>query len=131
MSLARALADALLPGGPLPNGVVAPPAGSVLDAAVLEGWHAAHPVPLDGDAFLAAGEEARAEILRGLERAEPTRFGAMVAALIALATAHPAMLEAFGWRAAPPQPEGHMVPAGDLAALERVRARGPIWRPAP
>jgi hypothetical protein len=43
----------------------------------------------------------------------------------------PAVLAALGWRVASPQPHGHDVAPGHdtmLQLLDKVRARGPLWR---
>jgi hypothetical protein len=40
----------------------------------------------------------------------------------------PRVLEALGREPRPPFPKGFELPAGDLSSLDRVRARGPIYR---
>jgi hypothetical protein len=40
----------------------------------------------------------------------------------------PRVLEALGREPRPPFPKGFELPAGDLSRLEKVRARGPIYR---
>jgi hypothetical protein len=85
------------------------------------------------DAFLAMAPETRAAMLGRVEAGHPVAFRALVQAVIADYYEAPAVLTALGWRAEPPQPLGHRLQPMDEgldALLERVRARGPIWRKA-
>lgn len=130
---ARTLASALLPGGPLANGVVAPAAGEVLDSAELSGWiggkaGAAESAEIREAGFASAGPDRQIEILRYVERRAPAPFQGLVAALHRLYYQHPGVIAAFGWRAAPPQPDGHVIPGTDAEDFAAVAARGPIWR---
>lgn len=82
-------------------------------------------------AFVAANAEGRAEILARAEAKSPDRVRAFVAACLDSYYQDAAVIAAMGWRLAPPQPRGHDVP--DTASecfplLDRVTARGPIWR---
>jgi len=82
-------------------------------------------------AFVNAAEPARVEILRTVDREMPDAFRALIAQLLADYCESPSVLAAFGWRADPPQPQGHPLPRIDAATeqrLERVRQRGKIWR---
>ncbi|MFN3854485.1 MAG: hypothetical protein ACK4M0_08800 [Phreatobacter sp.] len=81
--------------------------------------------------FVAADADRREAVLATVEAAAFAPFRALVNALLADYYEHPDVLACFGWRSAPPQPEGHAIAGADAAfgaALERVRARGPIWR---
>ena len=80
--------------------------------------------------FLAASPDQRRAALEAIERARPTEFQALLAALLPDYYETAAVLRAFGWRVEPPQPQGHVLPAGDLAAagLERVERRSALWR---
>jgi hypothetical protein len=82
-------------------------------------------------AFLAGPPGERVRVLERAEASGFVAFRALVQAVVADYHEMPAVLEAFGWRADPPQPRGrHLEPmdAGLDVLLERVRARGPIWR---
>jgi hypothetical protein len=81
--------------------------------------------------FLAASPEARVAIIRQVQQAAPAVLQALLAVLLPDYYESPAVLEALGWRADPPQPAGHALDDMDDAtreALERVRARGKLWR---
>ena len=133
----QAVIDAILPEESVPPaGTSRIPAGS--EAGIdLTRYPQAVPV-LDalrqssgGEAgFLAASPGQRRAALEAIERARPAEFQALLAALLPDYYETPAVLRAFGWRAEPPQPLGHVLPAGDLAVagLERVERRSAIWR---
>jgi hypothetical protein len=137
-SFAVTLASALIPGGKLANGVEAPCAGRLLDEAVLSQWlaqkgsEAAVAAILreigGADAFIEASPERRVAALQVAEADQRSSFDKLAAALLTLYYEHPAVLEAFGWRSAPPQPGGHDLEGLDDSRFERVVARGPIWR---
>jgi hypothetical protein len=83
------------------------------------------------ESFLGASAEERRVALEAAERQAPEAFRALLAVLLPDYYDCEAVLNAFGWRAAPPQPQGHGLVATDEAtgdALERVRRRGKIWR---
>lgn len=83
------------------------------------------------ESFLGASAEDRRATLEAAERQAPEAFRALLAVLLPDYYESEAVLNAFGWRAEPPQPQGHHVAAMDGAtgqALERVRQRGKIWR---
>jgi hypothetical protein len=83
------------------------------------------------DGFIAASPAARTAILADVESESFDTFRALVVSLLQDYYETPAVLAAIGWRTGGAQPLGHKVPEADdatLALLERVRARGPIWR---
>ncbi|HXQ40710.1 MAG TPA: hypothetical protein VN821_05555 [Candidatus Udaeobacter sp.] len=83
------------------------------------------------ESFLGASAEDRRATLEAAERQAPEAFRALLAALLPDYYECEAVLNAFGWRADPPQPQGHRLAGTDEAigkALERVRRRGKIWR---
>ena len=83
--------------------------------------------------FVAAAPADRAAILGRVEEQSFEAFRALVSTLLQDYYEAPATLGALGWRASPPQPQGHAVLEADAQTLQRldnVRARGPIWRPA-
>ena len=83
------------------------------------------------ESFLSASAEDRRLAVEAAERQAPEAFRALLASLLPNYYESEAVLNAFGWRAEPPQPQGHHVAATDDAtgeALERVRQRGQIWR---
>jgi hypothetical protein len=82
-------------------------------------------------AFLAASPAAREAALAAAEARSPEQFRRFLQPILADYCETPAVLEAFGGSAAPPQPGGRALAEIDsetLAALERVRARGKLWR---
>lgn len=73
----------------------------------------------------------RVAALHAVDAAQPDAFRVLVAAALAAYYDSPAVLAALGWRSAPPQPHGHVVPPADAKTwrrLETVRSRGQIWR---
>jgi hypothetical protein len=128
-ALLLAVLDTLLPGDegapPLPCG-----SRAELDLDALE--RLAEPVIAAlGEDFLAAAPADRATRLRAAEQASPQAFKALVAEALAAYYESAPVLAAFGWRAAPPQPDGHAVAESDeatLRKLEKVKARGQLWR---
>jgi hypothetical protein len=129
-----AVADTLLPGGVLANGVSAP-AASRLGI----GWDAiaARQAPVlaaiaaaaEGEeAFCSGTEDFRTDTLKRIEQSHPQEFGALVAAVLTLYYEHPHVIVAFGWTPRPPQPLGHTLPPFDEELLAPVKARGEIWR---
>jgi len=82
-------------------------------------------------AFLAAPVGARRAAVAAVEASAPEDFRRFLQPLLADYCENAAVLEAFGGSAAPPQPQGRRLAEMDgetLGALERVRARGKIWR---
>ena len=133
-ALLTAVLDTLLPGddgvaGPAPL----PPASRVIaDLAPLQSLAQALLDQLVATKFLAADHAARADMLRALERSAPEEFRRFLDRVLAAYYQDPAVLAAFGWRDEPPMPRGHALAGEDAATLlllDRVRARGPIWRP--
>jgi hypothetical protein len=126
-----AVLDTLLPGDegepPLP---AASEAG--LELATLE--RLAEPVVAalaDRDAFLMAASADRVAQLRIVELNVPDAFKALLVEALAAYYEAPPVVAALGWRTAPPQPHGHAVAPNDDAtwhALEKVKARGQLWR---
>jgi len=83
------------------------------------------------ESFLSASAEERRAAVEAAERQAPETFRALLAVLLADYYECEAVLNGFGWRAEPPQPQGHRLEATDETtgkALERVRRRGKIWR---
>jgi hypothetical protein len=83
------------------------------------------------EAFIAASPAERVELLADVEKQSFDAFRAFVTALLQDYYETPAVLTAMGWRTGGAQPLGHEVAEADdatLALIERVRARGPIWR---
>ena len=85
----------------------------------------------DRDAFLMASPADRVAQLRIVEMNMPDAFKVLLAEALAAYYEAPPVIAALGWRAAPPQPHGHDVAPNDDAtwhALEKVKARGQLWR---
>jgi hypothetical protein len=134
-----AVVDTLLPGDhgtpPLPTGTAAGVAAK-LEHLVARRDGAPHDVVLQAIARAAAGAEAfmsadaagRIAFVRLVEAEMRERFRAFVALVLQEYYEADAVLLAMGWRAEPPQPEGHVLPPFDETLLEPVRRRGRMWR---
>ena len=123
----RILADLLLPGDAqgLPPGSLVPDVMLVLSESIspIKGLAGSHP---DFD-----DESKRAKLLSHLEQTHPQEFRDLVMALIKPYYESGPVLEAMGWRSAPPQPQGHKVaPMEETLGRElaKVAARKRIWR---
>jgi len=131
-ALHRAILDALLPGeGNLPDAHAAgidPAAHEALLAPIA----AMIMTKVGGEqAFIAANEAQRITLLQSAQQELPDAFTALLAALLPDYYESPAVLQAFGWPARPPQPLGHSIPTMDAATdarLEKVRLRRKLWR---
>jgi hypothetical protein len=134
-----AIVDTILPGenpgvsfaSPLPSGTQA--------GLVLRPKDSGQEAVLRLVALRAGGEEAfarasfaeRTVVLEAVEKESFEMFRALVSSLLQDYYETPAVLAAMGWRGGGAQPLGHAVPEADSATLQRlekVRARGPIWR---
>ena len=87
------------------------------------------------DALRGAGFETldlgeRTAVLQELEATQPAFTGGLYMAVCTLYYAHPEVLTALGLEPRPPFPKGYALDPGNLEALERVRARGKIFRDA-
>jgi hypothetical protein len=83
------------------------------------------------EAFLAAPPAVQHAALAAAETNSPEQFRRFLQPILADYCETPAVLAAFGGLAEPPQPEGRALEEMDaeiLAALDRVRIRGRIWR---
>jgi hypothetical protein len=83
------------------------------------------------EAFVSAVESERIAAMQSVERAMPEAFRVLLSALLADYYQSPPVLNAMGWRADPPQPQGHAMPEISDAAFQRlgrVQARGKLWR---
>ena len=70
-------------------------------------------------------------MLEGVETESFQRFRALVSSLLQEYYEAPSVLAAMGWREGAAQPLGHEVAEADeatLGRLDKVRARGPLWR---
>jgi hypothetical protein len=132
-----AVVDTLLPGDhgapPLPTGTAA---RVKLEQLVARRDGAPHDVVLQAIARAAGGEEAfmsadaagRIACVRLVEAEMREPFRAFVALVLQEYYEADAVLLAMGWRAEPPQPEGHVLPPFDETLLAPVRRRGRMWR---
>ncbi len=85
------------------------------------------------EAFASASVSTRIAVLEAVESESFEAFRALVSSLIQEYYESPSVLAAMGWREGAAQPLGHDVPEADEATLRRldkVRARGPLWRRA-
>ena len=132
--LLDAILDTLIP--PSEDGRM-PGAGSLgLAAAVAEETKAAGEVVAAG---LAAAEaagfaerdlEGRVALLRDLESSQPAFVPTLFFTTCAAYYQHPKVLVGLGLEPRPPHPKGYALEPGNLDALERVRARGKLYRDA-
>lgn len=123
----RLLADLILPGDEtgLPPGSLVPD----VMAAVTESASPIKTLAADHPDFSEAGK--RPPILMRLETEHPQEFRDFVLSLIKAYYESGQVLEAMGWRSAPPQPQGHQIAQMDEAlapALTRVAERKRLWR---
>lgn len=123
----RFFADLLLPGDDagLPRGSLVPDVMLALaeSASPIKVLAARHPEFADA--------EKREDVLVGIEKSHPQDFRDLVLSLIKPYYESGQVLEAMGWRSAPPQPQGHEIApmAADLGeALAKIAARKRIWR---
>ena len=128
----RAVVETLLPGDAIL------PAGSAVGIDLGKYAETSRPILQaiataggDAGAFADADEARRTAILQSVQHDVPEAFARLLGALLPDYYEAPAVLNALGWRAEPPQPQGHVVPAMDdatRARLERVKSRGKRWR---
>jgi hypothetical protein len=131
--------DALLPGDqgvpPLPTGTAAGVA-TKLEHLVASRDRELRDVVLEAIATAARGEAAfvradaagRVSCVQRVEREMPGPFQALVALVLHDYYEAEIVLLAMGWRAEPPQPQGHVVQPFDEALLGPVRRRARMWR---
>jgi len=116
------LADLLLPGDA--QGL---PPGSQIKEVMLALSEKASPIK----DLLGARTDFTEQDLTQLEQNHTAEFRELVMALIKPYYESAPVLEAMGWRSAPPQPQGHVVAPMDEAlapALARIAGRKRIWR---
>lgn len=131
MTFLDAVADTLMPGDDvLPPG---PAAGVRIDPAAHHAVLAAIAIVSgDEDRFVRADARARASAIGEVERAMPSELAALIFAVAEGYYDSDAVITALGWTAAPPQPNGHPLPAFDPELVSAVRQRERMWRdPAP
>lgn len=124
-----AIADTLLPGDD-----AGLPRGSDIAAVVDALRTRAAPIrPLLPSDFSGRDAKTRIELLRKVEQGAFQPFRDMVLAALKAYYEDPRVLTAMGAHPAPPEPQGmSLLPMADdlKPALEKVRARGPLWRKA-
>lgn len=135
-----AVVDTLLPGDDgapqLPSGTAAGVAAKLAQHLVAGRDRAAHQVVLEAIASAAGSEEGflradaagRIAAVRHVEAEMRGPFQVLVSLLLRDYYDAEPVLIAMGWRAEPPQPQGHALPRFDEALLEPVKRRGRMWR---
>jgi hypothetical protein len=84
-----------------------------------------------GDAgFARLDADARETVLRGVERADADFFDVLVRQTYDGYYGHPTIVARLGLEPGPLHPRGHRIEARDAPDLERVIARGPLYRRA-
>ena len=85
---------------------------------------------LEGARFDTLDLDERVAVLRELEGSQPAFVPAVYSPTCRLYYQHPEVQAGLGLRPGPPHPQGYDVESGNLEALERVRARGRLYREA-
>jgi hypothetical protein len=128
-TMLRAIADTLLPGDE--TGL---PKGSDIKAVTEALRDSAQPVlAMLAPDFFRHDKKSRTALLAEAERNALQPFREMTMAALKAYYEDKRVLMAMGARPAPPQPQGmSLAPMADdlKPALEKVRARGPLWREA-
>ena len=83
---------------------------------------------LAGGAFADLAEHRRKEVANALKEKGGPALAALVRVLLLCYYRDDRVMHSLGQEPRPPFPKGHVVEQGDLALLEPVRARPPIWR---
>lgn len=123
----RQLADLLLPG----DEAGLPPGSHVPDVMLVLTESTAPIIAQIGRCPDFADPEKRQAVLNKMERDHGQEFRDLVLSLIKPYYESGPVLEAMGWRTAPPQPTGHVIApmTDDLTqALAEIAARKRIWR---
>ena len=126
------LLDTLIP--PSDDGRM-PGAGSLgladaVRAGVPEDELAAGLAALEAADFETLDATGRVACVRALEASHPAFVPAVYQSACLLYYQRPEVQAGLGMRPGPPHPEGYTLESGNLDALERVRARGPLYREA-
>ena len=74
--------------------------------------------------------EARIAFLRDLDHSQPAFLATLFPVTCVAYYQHGRVREGLGLQADPPYPRGYDLEPGSLEALDRVRERGPLYRPA-
>jgi hypothetical protein len=82
----------------------------------------------DAHTFVRATGEVRSAAVAAAERAAPDELRAVVVLLFEAYYQSEPVIRAMGWRPQSPQPLGHPVEPLDVALLEPVKARAPMWK---
>jgi hypothetical protein len=83
-----------------------------------------------GDFAALAGAEQDA-VLHAIQSARPEFFDALLVHAYSGYYSAPEIIRLLGIEVRPPQPHGHAIEPFDPGLLARVRARPPLYRPAP
>lgn len=124
------------PGGTLPGagalGLADYVEERLADAApvVAAGLAALEQLARESGAAEFATAEARPALLSEVAASQPGWLESLTFHTYTGYYQHPRVLEALGLEARPPHPEGYPLEPGDLSGLERVRARGQLYRDA-
>lgn len=123
----RLLADLLLPG----DEAGLPPGSRVPDVMLALAETTSPIKTLAGQHSDFADAGKRAELLKNFEQSHAQDFRDLVLSLIKPYYESGQVLEAMGWRSAPPQPQGHEITpmAAELSqSLAKIAARRRMWR---
>lgn len=79
--------------------------------------------------FVALPAAAQDEALRQVERVQSSFFSQLVLLTYRGYYLQPRIVQLVGMETRPPQPDGFALPTFDAHLLDKVKARGPIYRP--
>ncbi len=80
--------------------------------------------------FCSLDLDERVAVLREIESQQPAFVPTLYLPICAAYYQHPSVREGLGLEPDPPYPKGYELEPGNLDGLERVKARGPIYRDA-
>ena len=82
-----------------------------------------------GNDFVALPAAIQDETLRQVEQARSSFFSQLVVLTYRGYYLQPRIVQLVGMETRPPQPDGFTLPTFDVHLLDKVKARGPIYRP--
>jgi hypothetical protein len=83
---------------------------------------------LAGGSFADLAEHRRKEVANALKEKGGAALAALVRVVLLCYYRDDRVMHSLGQEPRPPFPKGHVVDQGDLALLDPVRKRAPIWR---
>ena len=81
-----------------------------------------------GQEFASLSEDGRIEVLKSVEVSNPGFFNQLVRYTYTVYYTTPEVLKRLGMSGRPPQPLGYHMERGNLDLIEKVKARGPVYK---